>query len=114
MPKTDSHIKEYKSKNGERRFKFHLYLGLDENGKRVNITRQGFTNYNDAKTTYDKLRASGTQGYTKPKQIKVDEMYNLWFENYKGLKVNTKLQIKTIRFTKIIFILFLESDIWIA
>lgn len=84
MPKRDIHIKEYKSKSGERRFKFHLYLGLDENGKRVNITRQGFTNYNDAKTTYDKLRANGTQGYTKPKQIKVDEMYSLWFENYKG------------------------------
>lgn len=65
-------------------FKFHLYLGLDANGKRVNITRQGFPSYNEAKTTYDQLRANGTQGYQKPKQIKTDEMYSLWFENYKG------------------------------
>lgn len=84
MPKRDNHIKEYKSKSGERRFKFHLYLGLDDNGKRVNITRQGFTNYNDAKTTYDQLKANGTQGYSKPKQIKTSEMYAIWFNNYKG------------------------------
>ncbi|MBC6355769.1 site-specific integrase [Lactobacillus helsingborgensis] len=84
MPKRDPHIKEYKNKRGERLFKFHLYLGLDANGKRVNITRQGFPSYNEAKTTYDQLRANGTQGYQKPKQIKTDEMYSLWFENYKG------------------------------
>lgn len=84
MPKRDIHIKEYKNKSGERRFKFHLYLGLDENGKRVNITRQGFTNYNDAKTTYDKLKANGTQGYQQTKQVKTDELYSLWFNNYKG------------------------------
>ena len=84
MPKRDPHIKEYKNKRGKRLFKFHLYLGLDDNGKRVNITRQGFPNYNEAKTTYDQLKAKGTQGYQKPKQIKTDEMYSLWFENYKG------------------------------
>lgn len=84
MPKRDPHIKEYKNKRGERLFKFHLYLGLDDNGKRVNITRQGFPNYNEAKTTYDQLKAKGTKGYQRPKQIKVDEMYSLWFENYKG------------------------------
>ena len=61
-----STYKEYKNKRGERLFKFHLYLGLDANGKRVNITRQGFPNYNEAKTTYDQLRANGTQGYQKP------------------------------------------------
>ncbi|MCO6528521.1 MAG: site-specific integrase [Lactobacillus sp.] len=84
MPKRDEHIKEYKNKRGERVFKFHLYLGMDENGKRVNITRQGFKTYNDAKITYDQLRANGTTGYQRPKQIKTDEMYQLWFNNYKG------------------------------
>lgn len=79
-----NHIKEYKSNSGKRCFKFHLYLDLDETGKRVNITRQGFTNYNDAKTTYDKLRASGTQGYQQSGQIKTDELYTFWFRNYKG------------------------------
>lgn len=79
-----SHIKEYKSNSGERCFKFHLYLDLDETGKRVNITGQGFTNYNDAKTIYDKLRASGTQGYQQSGQIKTDELYTFWFRNYKG------------------------------
>ena len=57
---------------------------MDENGKRVNITRQGFKTYNDAKITYDQLRANGTTGYQKPKIIKTDEIYALWFDNYKG------------------------------
>lgn len=39
---------------------------------------------NDAKVEYDRLRANGTMGYHKPKQIKLNEMYSLWFENYKG------------------------------
>ena len=43
---------------------------MDENGKRVNITRQGFKIYNGSKLTYDQLRANGTTGYQKPKQIK--------------------------------------------
>lgn len=84
MPKRDSHIQEYTNKKGERLFKFHLYLGIDDAGKRVNITRQGFTNYNEAKATYDQLKANGTQGYQRSQQIKTDELYNLWFSNYKG------------------------------
>ena len=83
MSERDPHIKEHKNKRGERMFKFHLYLGLDANGKRDNTTRQGFPNYKKAKTTYDQSRANGTQGYQKPKQ-KTDEMYSIWFENYEG------------------------------
>lgn len=99
MPKRDSHIQEYTNKKGERLFKFHLYLGIDDNGKRVNITRQGFTNYNEAKAIYDQLRASGTHGYTKPKQIKTDEMYQLWFDNYMG-QVKESTANKTRQFYK--------------
>lgn len=84
LPKRDEHIKEYITKKGVKAFKFHLYLGIDENGRRVNVTRQGFKSYNEAKAEYSRLQANGTSGYQRPEQIKTDEMYHLWFENYKG------------------------------
>mgnify|MGYP003185814088 CR=1 FL=1 len=84
MPKRkNSDIKDYTLKNGEKRYKFQTYLGLDDNGKRVMVTRQGFRTYTEANEEYEKLRAKGTQGYTKPKQTTVEEVWKLWFDNYK-------------------------------
>lgn len=85
MPKrTNNEITSYKLKSGKKRWKFQTYLGLDDKGQKVSVTRQGFRTYNEAISEYNKLRAQGTQGYQKPKQIKVDEMYKLWFKSYKG------------------------------
>jgi len=36
----------------------------------INITGQELPNYNEAKATYDQLRANGTQGFQKHKQMK--------------------------------------------
>lgn len=83
MPKRDKHIKTYKLKNGETRYWFQAYLGTNPmTGKPVQVTRKKFTSYNEAKDTYDQLIAQGTKGYVKPKQKTIDEVYQLWFENY--------------------------------
>lgn len=84
MPKRlNKEITKYTLKSGAPRYKFKTYLGMDDNGKRVMITRQGFKSYSEAISVYEKLRAQGTQGYTKPKQISVNNLWELWFETYK-------------------------------
>ena len=84
MPKrSNSNIKKYTLKSGETRYKFQTYLGLNANGKPINITRKGFKTYSHALEVYNKLRADGSQDYVKPKQIKLDDLWNLWFNTYK-------------------------------
>lgn len=84
MPKrTIKEIKPYTLKSGEKRYGFKTYLGLDSNGKPIKITRKGFKTYNDAADKYNELRAQGTQGYVKPKQIRLADLWALWFESFK-------------------------------
>lgn len=84
MPKRDKHIKEYQTKKGKR-FKFQTYIGTDSTGKAVCVTRQGFETYSEAFTTYTKLRLEGIQeDYQKIERIKTDDLYQLWFDSYKG------------------------------
>jgi hypothetical protein len=61
MPKrTNNEITSYKLKSGKKRWKFQTYLGLDDKGQKVSVTRQGFRTYNEAISEYNKLRAQGT------------------------------------------------------
>lgn len=84
MPKRDKHIKELTLKNGEKRYKFNTYIGLDPvTGKRV-FSNGTFDNYNDAKDAYDKVRLEGVTHYSRPKQKTVDEVYRMWFDVYKN------------------------------
>lgn len=84
MPKrTIKEIKEYKLKSGAKRFGFKTYLGKDEFGKSIKVTRKGFRTYAEAAEVYNTLRSNGTQGYVRPKQIKVDDLWKLWFETFK-------------------------------
>lgn len=83
MPKRDKNIKEITLKNGEKRFKYNTYIGLDPvTGKRV-FANGTYDNYNDAKDAFDKVRLEGTKHYSKPKQKTVDEVYAMWFDVYK-------------------------------
>ncbi|WEV36263.1 site-specific integrase [Lactobacillus sp. ESL0677] len=86
MPKRlNKEIKEYSLKSGKKRWKFQTYLGQDANGKRISVTRQGFKNYTEAISAYNKLKLQGSENhYKRPNQIKTDEMYQIWFEDYKG------------------------------
>ncbi|MDF7672195.1 site-specific integrase [Lactobacillus sp. ESL0701] len=85
MPRrTNKQIKEYTLKSGKKKWKFQAYIGLDENGKQICVTRQGFNTYNKAASELTKLKAKGIEkSYQRPNQIKFDEIYDLWFENYK-------------------------------
>lgn len=84
MPKRDKHIKEYETKKGKR-YKFQTYVGTDDTGKPICITRQGFETYSEAFTKYTKVRLEGIQeDYHKIERIKTDNLYELWFESYKG------------------------------
>lgn len=76
MPRrTNKEIKEYTLKSGAKRWKFQTYLGTDENGKKINVTRQGFKTYSEASSAYNKLKAQGGEKqYQRPNQIKVDEI----------------------------------------
>lgn len=86
MPRrTNKQIKEYTLKSGKKKWKFQAYIGLDEDGKQICVTRQGFNTYNEASSELTKLKAKGIEkSYQRPNQIKTDEMYQIWFESYKN------------------------------
>lgn len=84
MPKrTNKKIKEYKLKNGDKRFYFQIYLGKNSNGKKIITTRRGFKSYSEAQTAYNLMTQTKADDFVKQKQITLDELYKLWFENYK-------------------------------
>lgn len=84
MPKRkNTSIKPYKLKNGETRYQFVISLGKNSNGKRVQSHRRGFKSYAEAEDAFNKLSQTKPDNYVKQKQIKVKDVYDLWFENYK-------------------------------
>lgn len=80
MPKRDKHIKEITLKNGEKRYKYNTYIGLDPVTKKRVFANRTYDNYNDAKDAFDRVRLEGVKHYSKPKQKTVDEVYKMWFE----------------------------------
>lgn len=83
MPRMSNRaIKKYTKKDGQTYYKFQTYLGKDETGKSIFVTRQGFTSYSEANDVFEKLRAKGTQGYVHKKQIKLSKVWQLWFANH--------------------------------
>ena len=93
MPKQDKRIEKYETKKGVR-YRFKTYLGTDETGKAIKITRSGFLNYKEAKESFDLLRAKGLNEYVKAKQIKLDDLFQIWFDTYK-LQVKESTAEKT-------------------
>lgn len=102
MPKQDKRIEKYETKKGVR-YRFKTYLGTDETGKAIKITRSGFLNYKEAKESFDLLRAKGLNEYVKAKQIKLDDLFQIWFDTYK-LQVKEQLQKKLGKYILIIYI----------
>ena len=85
MPKRkNTSIKEYQLKSGKKRFEFVISLGQNSNGKRVQAHRRGFKSYAEAEAEFNKLSQTKPDNYVKQKQIKVSELRDLWFENYKN------------------------------
>lgn len=84
MPKRkNSSIKEYTLKSGEKRYEFVISLGENSNGKRIQAHRRGFKSYAEAEAVFNKLSQTKPDNFVKQKQIKVAELRDLWFENYK-------------------------------
>lgn len=80
-------IKKYKKKNGEIAYKFVAYLGVDpETGKQVRTTRQGFKTEREALLAQAKLieEYERNGGWKKSVAVTVDDVAQLWFEQYKN------------------------------
>lgn len=84
MPKRkNSSIKEYALKSGKKRYEFVVSLGQNSNGKRVQVHRRGFKSYAEAEAMFNKLSQTKPDNFVKQKQIKISELWKLWFNNYK-------------------------------
>ena len=80
-------IKEYRTPNGQIRYRFSIYAGKNATtGNSVQIRKQGMKSLAIAEKTYQKIQAKiengEYSGYAKS-HYKVSKFYELWFANYK-------------------------------
>jgi len=78
-------IKEYQLKNGEKRFMFKIYLGINPlTGKEITTTRRGFKKPKEAQLAYDRLKFQFNEGnHIKEQYITYQEVYEEWVVKYK-------------------------------
>lgn len=73
-------IKSYRDKNGNIRYKFNAYLGVDDlTGKEIRTNRSGFKSKKQAELVYAKLRNEKIRRKTNPTFMEVSER---WLELY--------------------------------
>jgi len=91
-------IKNYKKKDGQTYYKFQTYLGMDDSGKTVRASRQGFKTKKEARQKAMDLKAEFQEsGYQKPSYEKFKEVYELWFDTVylaDGIKESTQVKTK--------------------
>ncbi|MCD1023509.1 site-specific integrase [Enterococcus sp. SMC-9] len=77
-------FKEYKLKNGTKRWMFTTYLGTDYvTGKQINTTRRGFSTKKEAQYALNQLLLNHVDGVEEIKsKTTFKEVYDLWFPNY--------------------------------
>lgn len=77
-------FKEYKLKDGTKRWMFTTYLGTDYvTGKQINTTRRGFSTKKKAQYALNQLILNHEDGIEEVKsKTKFKEVYDLWFPNY--------------------------------
>lgn len=82
-------VKKYKLKNGQTKWKFRLYAGVNpKTGKQEYINRQGFNTQREAKIEMNRLQVQIDDGtyFTKQKEVKkytYKEVYEKWLKEYK-------------------------------
>jgi integrase len=98
MPKRkNKDIKVYKLKNGQKRYMFKIYLGLNSSGKKTETTRRGFKSYEDANAVYKELANTRADNYIKQKQVTFDQLYEMWLPFYsKDVKESTLWKTETL------------------
>lgn len=79
-------IKKYKLKNGELRYKFGIYTGIDkQTGRKTNTTRSGFKTKKEAVLAASKLEIELSEGkIEKSKDIKYGDVYQEWLPAYEN------------------------------
>lgn len=77
-------IKEYKLKNGEKRYMFKLYVGTDElTGKEKHTTRRGFKTIKEAKLALSRIQLEISNGTFRKKVLDTyQDVYNEWVKEY--------------------------------
>lgn len=97
MKKKVSPIKSYKMKNGETRYEFPVYLGVDPlTGKQKRTTKRGFKTRKEAELALARIKidiANGT--YKKERAETYQELYNIWVKQYEKT-VEESTFVKTI------------------
>ncbi|MEG2254005.1 MAG: Arm DNA-binding domain-containing protein, partial [Vagococcus sp.] len=88
---------QYKDKNGEKRWKFQAYLGINpETGKPVKTTRRNFKTQREAKLALATLQSNFENELSKKeKPKKYKEVYDSWMVEYeKTVRGSTLLKTK--------------------
>ena len=93
-------IKAYTNKQGEKRYKFQVYLGIDPiTGKPKKTSKQGFKTRKEANLELSriKLEAEKQLNNFKKKDYTYKEMFELWNESHSlSIKPSTQSSIDTI------------------
>lgn len=77
----------YKTKNGQKRYRFKVYLGTDSvTGKRIETSRRGFKTKKEAQIALNKLQLAFEENKykEKTKNYSVNDVFELWYETYKN------------------------------
>lgn len=92
-------IKKYTKKDGSKAYMFNLYLGTDPvTGKQRRTTRRGFRTMAEAKTALSRLELEVMENglpTSKRKIMTFEEVYKLWFEQYKTTVKESTVYIQT-------------------
>lgn len=86
MAKKETIVKKYQLSNGEVRWQFQMYLGIDKaTGKPSKTTRRGFKTQKEAKIEISRLRLEFDKKNTvKNSDLTFFEVYEKWMEGYKN------------------------------
>ncbi len=74
-------IKSYKKKDGKTYYMFNAYIGKQDSGKKIFITRRGFKTKKEAQIEYVKLLDENKRVFACKFTFK--EVYDMWIPNYK-------------------------------
>lgn len=79
--------KKYQNADGENRWMFQIYMGLNNSGKKTYWKRKGFTSKTDALIAYSKLLEEREQlfdpsQYIDNSNITIEELYIRWHRKY--------------------------------
>jgi len=92
-------IKQYTDRNGQKRYQFQLYVGINpQTGKARKTSRRGFKTQKEAALAASRLELEISKGSfdKKDNNILFEQVYHEWYASY----VNTVRESTTVRVTK--------------